>query len=99
MAATKDTEVCGKSMPMMDNSLVVGSDGGVANIVVYAKAKRVHDSAKPLEAKPEEGPLFDQQNCMFLTHVLACQVNQPINVKNSDPVGHNTKIDPRNGAA
>ena len=34
---------------------------------------------------------------MFLTHVLACQVNQKIDIKNSDPVGHNTKIDPQKG--
>ena len=34
---------------------------------------------------------------MFLTDVLGCQVNQKIDVKNSDPVGHNTKIDPAKG--
>ena len=32
---------------MMDNSLVVGPDGGMANVVVYARAKRVHESAAP----------------------------------------------------
>jgi hypothetical protein len=36
---------------------------------------------------------------MFLTHVGACQVNQPLEIKNSDPIGHNTKIDPQTGAA
>ena len=41
--------------------------------------------------------LFDQKNCMFLTHVMACQVGQKLDVKNSDPVGHNTKIDPAKG--
>jgi hypothetical protein len=97
---TKDTEVCGAGGGLTDNSLLVGPDGGVANVVVYARAKRVHDSAKPLEKENEAAPLvFDQKQCMFLTHVLACQVNQKIDVKNSDPVGHNTKIDPRNGVA
>lgn len=96
----KDTEVCGKGAGILDNSLVVGSDGGVANIVLYARAKRVHESAQPIAKDAKEEPLlFDQKDCMFLSHVLACQVNRPIDVKNSDPVGHNTKIDPQKGAA
>jgi hypothetical protein len=96
----KDTQVCGKGQGIVDNSLVVGSDGGIANIVLYARAKRVHDSAKPLPKDEKEEPiLFDQKGCMFLSHVVACQVNRPLDVKNSDPVGHNTKIDPTKGAA
>ncbi len=94
----KDTEVCGKGMGIQDNSLLVASDRGIANIVLYAKAKRVHDSAKPLaEGNSAEPIVFDPKLCMFLTHVLGCQVNQKIDVKNSDPVGHNTKIDPAKG--
>jgi hypothetical protein len=97
----KDTEVCGKGMGILDNSLVIGSDGGIANIVLFVpKAKRVHESAAPIakDAKPE--PLvFDQKGCMFLTHVGACQVNRPLDIRNSDPIGHNTKIDPQTGAA
>jgi hypothetical protein len=95
---TKDTEVCGAGGGLTDNSLVVGPDKGIANIVVYARAKRVHDSAKPLEAENDAPPVdFDQKQCMFLTHVAACQVNQKVDIKNSDPVGHNTKIDPQKG--
>jgi hypothetical protein len=93
----KDTEVCGKSAPIMDHSLVVGSGGGISNIVVYARAKRVHDSAKPLEAGQGTPVVFDQKNCTFLTQVQAIQVGQPLDIKNSDPIGHNTKIDPRTG--
>ncbi|MEX2113574.1 MAG: hypothetical protein WD845_10340 [Pirellulales bacterium] len=95
--ADKDTEVCGKEGPLIDNSLVVSSGGGIANVVVYARAKRVHDSAKPLEAGQGSPVIFDQKNCMFLTHVTAMQVGQPLDIKNSDPIGHNTKIDPRSG--
>lgn len=96
----KDTEVCGKGMGLTDNSLVVGSDQGIANVVIYARVKRVHDSAQPLPAENEAQPIvFDQKECMFLTHVLACQVNQQLAIKNSDPIGHNTKIDPKKGSA
>jgi len=98
LSVTKDTAVCGAGGDIADNSLVVGSDGGIANIVVYARAKRVHDSAKPLPAENDAEPLiFDQKECMFLNHVVASQVNRKIDVKNSDPVGHNTKIDPQRG--
>ena len=93
----KDTAVCGKDGPIMDNSLLVGSDGGIANIVVYARAKRVHDSAKPVADGEGTEVLFDQKGCMFLTHVLAFQVGDKVDIKNSDPLGHNTKIDPRKG--
>lgn len=95
---TRDTAVCGAEGPLKDNSLLVGPDQGLSNVVVYARAKRVHESAAPLEADNQAPPLvFDQKHCMFLTHVMACQVNQPIDIKNSDPVGHNTKIDPQKG--
>jgi hypothetical protein len=93
----KDTEVCGKGAAIMDNSLLVGSGGGISNVVIYARAKRVHDSAKPFEAGQGSPVVFDQKNCMFLTHVQAMQVGQPLDIKNSDPIGHNTKIDPRTG--
>ncbi len=98
ISATKDTEVCTSAGPLIDNSLVVGPDKGIANIVVYARVKRVHESAAPLEAGSDVAPLeFDQKHCMFLSHVVACQVNRKVDIKNSDPIGHNTKIDPQKG--
>ncbi len=98
LSVTKDTEVCGAGGGITDNSLVVGPDKGIANIVVYARAKRVHESAQPLEKENDAEPVvFDQKQCMFLSHVMACQVNRKIDIKNSDPLGHNTKIDPQKG--
>lgn len=94
----KDTEVCGKGAGILDNSLLVSSDGGIANVVLYARAKRIHESAQPIAAGNSATPLlFDQKGCMFLTHVVGCQVNQKVDIKNSDPIGHNTKIDPAKG--
>jgi hypothetical protein len=96
--ANRDAEVCNAEGALVDNSLVVGPDKGIGNVVVYARAKRVHESAAPLAKENDAPPIvFDQKHCMFLTHVLACQVNNKIDVKNSDPVGHNTKIDPQKG--
>ena len=36
--------------------------------------------------------VFDQKDCVFLSHVLPVRVGQTVVIKNSDPIGHNTKI-------
>ncbi len=89
---TKDVEVCAPGGQPPKQQLLVVDDAtkGIANIVIFARnAARVHDSAAP-RTDPIE---FDQKQCVFLTHVLALSVGQPLDIKNSDPVGHNTKID------
>ena len=78
----------GKSAKLFDRSLLVDpSSKGLANVVVFArKTSRVKDSAA------EQSLVFDQKNCEFLAPVFAARVGQSIEVKNSDPVGHNTNI-------
>ncbi len=90
LVVDKDTEVCSKGgMKLLDRSLLVDpSSKGLANVVVFArKTSRV----KEAEASGTP-PVFDQKNCEFLTPVFAARVGQPIDVKNSDPVGHNTNV-------
>lgn len=89
LVADKDTEVCGKSAKLFDRSLRVdGSGKGLADVVVFVrKSSRVKDPV------PETPQVFDQKNCEFLSPVFAARVGQPIDVRNSDPVGHNTNID------
>ena len=90
----KDQATCapGGKAPSQEYLVVDGSTKGIANIVVYARdVSRVHDDAAP----SEEGIEFDQKVCRFLTHVLGVSVNQPITLKNSDDVGHNTNISTR----
>ena len=89
LVVDKDTEVCSKGgMKLLDRSLLVdASTKGLANVVVFArKTSRVKE--------PGPGPqiVFDQKNCEFLAPVFAARVGQPIDVKNSDSVGHNTNI-------
>jgi len=90
LVVDKDTEVCSKGgMKLVDRSLLVdASSKGLANVVVFArKTGRVKDAAA------SDTPLvFDQKNCEFITPVFAGRVGQPIDVKNSDPVGHNTNV-------
>jgi hypothetical protein len=88
LVADKDTEVCGKMSKLFDRSLLVDSSSkGLANVVVFArKTSRVKD------AGPGPQVVFDQKNCEFLAPVFAARVGQSIDIRNSDPVGHNTNI-------
>jgi hypothetical protein len=87
----KDGQVCDLH-PIPDETLVVDPQTkGIKNIVVFARrAARVHDDAK----KPEGEQVFDQKECMFVSHVLPVVTDVPVTVKNSDPVGHNTNLSP-----
>ena len=89
LVVDKDTEVCGKSSKLYDRSLRVDASGeGLADVVVFVrKASRVKNAVS------EEPLVFDQKNCEFLAPVFAARVGQPVDVRNSDPVGHNTNID------
>jgi len=89
LVADKDTEVCSKGgMKLLDRSLLVDpSSKGLANVVVFArKTTRVKN---PVSDTPL---VFDQKNCEFLSPVFAARVGQPVDVRNSDPIGHNTNI-------
>jgi len=89
LAADKDMEVCGKSEKLFDRSLRVDtSSKGLADVVVFVrKSSRVKSPAT------DAALVFDQKNCEFLAPVFAARVGQPVEVRNSDPVGHNTNID------
>jgi plastocyanin len=88
---TKEHEICslnGKAPPQ--ETLVVNpASKGIKNVAVCLReASRVHDSAK----SKDDSFVFDQQHCVFLTHVFGVTIGQTVNIKNSDPTGHNTKI-------
>jgi hypothetical protein len=89
LVVDKDTEVCARGgMKLVDRSLLVDpSTKGLANVVVFArKTSRVKE---PVSTEPV---LFDQKDCEFLAPVFATRVGRPIDVRNSDPIGHNTNI-------
>jgi hypothetical protein len=89
LVVDKDTEVCGNSSKLFDRSLRVDSaTKGLADVVVFVrKSNRVKDPV------PETPLVFDQKNCEFLSPVFVARVGQPLDIRNSDPVGHNTNID------
>jgi hypothetical protein len=69
----------------LDESLIVGSKGAVANAFVHID--------KGLEGKtfavPVQPVVIDQRGCWFRPHVLGIQTGQVLQVVNSDPVTHN----------
>ena len=83
----KDKAVCGKDSPV-DESLVVSDDGGLANVVIWVRTKKLK---APKGFKPASITL-DNKNCRFEPHVLVVQSGEKLTVKNSDSVGHNSNF-------
>ncbi len=90
LVVDKETEVCSPNgMKLYDQSLRIDpSTKGLADVVLFVrKARRVKEAAAA--GTP---PVFDQKVCEFITPVFAARVGQPMEVRNSDPIGHNTNI-------
>ena len=89
-ASVKDAVACA-AVDVPNQAIVIGEDGGIANLFVYLKDT---PDELPEEAGevPSEPLLFDQQNCIFLPHAVAVRAGRPIELKNSDPVAHNVRV-------
>ena len=88
--------LCPATVP--DQSLIVDSGTkGIANVLVFAR--KVSRVFKPEDGSQPAPPAFDQDKCLFLTHVLATRVADPLSIKNSDAVLHNTNVSPTGNPA
>lgn len=76
------------SEPVKTQFYVVGSNGGLKDVVVAIKAtgKSTGTSAAPL--------VLDQKACEYNPYVCAVQTGQKILVRNSDPFLHNVDVMP-----
>lgn len=92
LTITKDVEVCGIHN-LVDEEILVGSNGGLANVVIYVTTKGVK-THPDYEKTAGDKVIFDNKNCRFEPHVLALQLTQTIILKNSDSVGHNSNVQP-----
>jgi hypothetical protein len=89
LVVDKDMAVCSKDgLKLYDQSLRIDqASKGLADVVLFVrKASRVKNPV------PTEQLVFDQKNCEFLSPVFAARVGQPVDVHNSDPIGHNTNV-------
>lgn len=88
--AKADPTVCAKDESIPNESLVVGKDGGIANVFVYlAKAPNGVEFDKP-----ESQPVLDQELCIFKPHALLLWAGIEFELKNSDKVSHNVQTFP-----
>jgi hypothetical protein len=92
IAATKDPEVCGKHK-LHDEELEVAEDGGLQNAVIMLRTEDV-DVAPSYEKTAKDDVVLDNKNCRFEPHIAILRTTQSLVLKNSDPVGHNSKVDP-----
>jgi hypothetical protein len=99
----QDARVCapGGNAPLAE-AVSVGPNGGLRGVAIYLDTplppdnpQWLHESYESLRGGEVE---FDQKNCIFRSHVAAMWTAQKLKVLNSDPIGHNTKIDPRGNA-
>jgi len=81
-----------RSTPATTEDIVVGADGGVANVVVYVSDGLSSHSFPP----PEQPATLEQKGCQYRPHVLALQANQKLEVVNSDETTHNIHPTPNN---
>jgi hypothetical protein len=75
--------------PVVSEEVVVGLDGGLKNVFVYVK-EGVSGSFPP----PTTPVTVDQVGCWYRPHVFGIQVNQPLEIVNSDPTLHNVNAKP-----
>lgn len=74
------------SDPGKMETYVVGSGGGLGNVVLYI-TEGLTGPAASQTATTE--PVFDQKNCMYTPHVLPLDVDQKFKVTTSDQTTHN----------
>jgi hypothetical protein len=76
---------------IVDEQLVVGADSGLANVVVWVKNAdvKIHPD---YEARKKDKVIINNEKCRFNPHIMGYWTGQPLAVKNSDPVAHNTNV-------
>ncbi len=92
LPVSKD-QFCIDSHPL-DETIIVGEDGGLANVVVFIRLGRRDkiDVHPDYAAKLSVPVVLDNVACHFRPHVTLVRTGQPMTLKNSDPVGHNTNL-------
>jgi hypothetical protein len=89
----KDQEVFG-NLNIKDESLLVGPDGGLANVVIYCRTTNVAVNPDLTKNVPPK-VVYDNKGGKFVPHILTVWLDkQTLVLHNSDPVGHNSNLQP-----
>ena len=73
-----------KDKPVATESVVVGANGGLANVVVFISQGLTGN--EPPSTQPVE---IDQKGCLYIPHVVALNPGQHLKILNSDQTSHN----------
>jgi plastocyanin len=90
MSADPGCEAIHGSNPVGTEDAIVRSDGSIKNVFVYVKNGA--ELGGPGHSVPAK---LDQVGCTYKPHILGVQVNQPIDIVNSDNVAHNVHAQPK----
>lgn len=91
----KDVECCGK-FDIRDESLMVGEKGGLGNVYVYARSRKI-DVCPELEEQVEKHKrvLLENRDCIFIPHCLKIwYTRQEFYTTNSQPIADNVAFSP-----
>ncbi len=69
----------------------VVNDGKMANVYVYVKS----GLGNKVYAASNTPVVLDQKGCRYIPHVIAVQVGQPVEFRNSDATMHNVHMEPQ----
>lgn len=92
LTITKD-QACFAGKELFDESLVVSKKGGLANVVVYVRSKRV-DVYPGYEETAEDEVAITNMGGRFSPHILPIRLSQTLDIKNADPCSHNSNLSP-----
>jgi hypothetical protein len=85
-----------KDHPLTAETVVAGSNGALANVVVYVSEGW---NGGDIAAQAAAQPVLNQKGCQYQPHVLALDTNQRFKVTNSDQTSHNVHAIPKAGSA
>jgi len=75
-----------KDKPVTLENVMVGSGGGLQNVVLYLSEGL---SASAASVVSSDEPTFDQKGCMYMPHVIAVNPDEKFKVTTSDQTAHN----------
>jgi plastocyanin len=95
VAITKDAQYCGKFNLLEEEWVVSKKNGGISDVLAYIYTRTGPKPAIHPDYQKEAAAeiVIDNNGCRFRPRVVTVRPGQTLVLKNSDSVGHNTKID------
>lgn len=94
--ASKDPEVCAANKPILSQELLIDpKTKGIAGALVYlVKPSGANPEAVAALLKERPKAVLDQKGCEFFPYIQGMHQDQTLEIKSSDPVGHNVRYTP-----